>query len=65
MSRDGPIVEMLCSHQPEDSKKIFFFSEVKKAGIMENALKSVAGAGSAAVITVSFIHPIDVLKQVY
>lgn len=29
---------------------------------MENLLKSVAGAGTAAVITVSFIHPIDVLK---
>jgi hypothetical protein len=29
---------------------------------MENLLKSVAGAGTAAVITVSFIHPIDVVK---
>lgn len=27
-----------------------------------DALKSIAGAGSAAVITVSFIHPIDVVK---
>ena len=29
---------------------------------MEEMLKSVAGAGAAAMITVTFIHPIDVLK---
>ena len=29
---------------------------------MENALKSIFGAGTAAVIAVCFTHPIDVLK---
>jgi hypothetical protein len=34
----------------------------EKKGALRNAMENIGCAGGAAVITVSFIHPVDVIK---